>query len=570
MNIASPKQLERWLNGKPRAWAVSISARATLRSLPALAVWGVERSGFYANTELPLAVFRETLIAVAAATEPTKDIKALALAAAITSTRAAKATITAGDEVPYITTGTAMATVYANASDAPKAAATNALATVSDASYAVTNLDATQDCWLAISSDARALATSLSDTPVAALLREPLWPQNDGPHWARDGWAALRNSNALRDAGFAPWFDWYESLLPLPGASRTDRFGPALTRRIALQPSEWWDRGAEAVNADITAWLAEQDAEKAVPPQVPAAYRFNHEDERIGLTPLNATATDLTATQAFLNDLRERADQAAQRLENARNAAPFLADEVSRLRDFLPTSAVDLNPHLLRGRLITIDATVMTLQSAGPSRELADDPAIQVTALALAGRELLLCFPDLRTREREEIARAIPLGQERQVTEALAEASKAAARAPDVVTEQAAAALETMNAMAREAADGPPDAQRERIVEQMMVDRNFRSEVVRFGWDLWDRVQPGVLVGAKAVSKHAVIFGFAGLVSALTNPVYGVPAFGLAALFAGYGQINHGLKLLEELYTKRAKELRESAKKPKPDGQAPL
>ena len=395
------------------------------------------------------------------------------------------------------------------------------------------------------------LAQSGSD----ALQRTPLWTQADAPQWVRHSWTALCESKAFHDAGFAPWFAWYEALLPLSGTTPTDYFGTELTRRIALQPDEWWDRGAAAVNADIAAWLAERDAEKAVPTQVPAAYRFNQEGGRIGVEPLDSAATDPAAAQAFLDELRDRAVQAAERLESARNAVPFLAAEVSRLRDFLPTAAADLNPYLLRCRLATIDAAVVTLQSAGSSRELSDDPTMQVMGLSLIGRELLLSFPDLRTRERDEIARAIPPGQERQIVEALAETSKAAAQAPTVVTEQAVAALETISTLAREAADGPLEAQRERIVEQVMVDRNFRSEVARFGWNLWDRTQQGTL----ALAEHAPVLGFAALVGNLTNPALGT-ALGVFAVFASYGQVTHGLKLLHERFVKPEKEPKDSKK----------
>ncbi len=463
-------------------------------------------------------------------------------------------TYAAAARVAYATNDT---DIHAATADAVVSATADAAA-ISPAAFTAS--------WKAVESDACTLTIGEASDPVISLLRTPLWPQAKTPAWARKCWTALCGDSALRKAGFAPWFDWYEGLLPLSGTTPSDRFGPPLTRRIALQPQGWWDRGAKAVNADIAAWLAEQDAETAVPPQVPAAYRFTEQGGRIGLAPQDVTATNLAAAQAFLDELRERAVQAAERLENARNAVPFLEAEVSRLRDFLPAAAADLNPFLLRCRLVSIDAAVVTLQTAGASRELADDPTMQVTGLALIGRELMLSFPDQRNREREEIARAIPPGQERQIAKALAEVSKVAAQAPEVVTEQAAAALVTMSTMTCEAADGPADAQRERIVEQVVVNRNFLSEVVRFGWDIWDRVQRGALDGAEVVLKHAPIFGFAGLVSALTDPVFGVPAFGFVALFAGYDQIERGLKLLERLIPEHAKELKKPAKKLKADG----
>ncbi|KAA1056044.1 hypothetical protein FH063_005019 [Azospirillum argentinense] len=470
---------------------------------------------------------------------------AKAAAKAVAANAPLKATVKAAAEA-----ATAYA-AYAAAYAADAADAADAAAKAADAAATATKPAGVS--WRAVSNDVQVLTSSGPGDPMAMLLQTSLWPEADVPIWARKGWNLLRGDNALRDAGFAPWFAWYEDLLPPSGATPTDHFGKELTRRIALQPDEWWDRGAEAVNTDIAAWLAERDVKKAVPAQVPAAYRFSQEGKRIGVAPLDTGTTDPKSAQAFLDELRERAEMAAERLESARNAVPFLADEVSRLHNFLPAAAADLNPYLLRCRLASIDAAVATLQAAGSSRELSDDPTMQVTGLALIGRELLLSFPDLRTREREEIARAIPLGQEQRITDFLTETSKAAAQAPEVVSKQAVAALEAMAAMAQEAVDGPVEALRERIVEQIVVDRNFRSEAVRFGWRLWERMQPGALDGAEAVSKHFLIFGFAGLVGTLTTPVLGI-----AALFAGYGQIDRALKLLEEQFTKYTKEAKNS------------
>lgn len=546
----------------------AIVTRAALRTLPTLG--GAELSLFATSVpaDLALLVFQATLTSMAIAVSQADDAELLSARAAEvafsvhTAARAANTDVTIRSGAMRAAEASAYA-VRAAATCASEDAALavqvgiNRTAAISIATVGnIPSRVASKRMWRAVSNDALVLMAHSVQDPVKTLLQSPLWPHSDAPEWAHKCWAALTDDQILLSAGFTPWFEWYERLLPLPGSTLTASFTPDLIRRIAQQPGEWWNRETKAVNRDIAAWLAEPEAITDMPPQMPAAFRFRTEGGQIKLAPLNTTATDSIPAQVFLDDLRERAAAVVERLESARNAVPFLASEVTRLHDFLPIVVSDLNPYLLRGRLVTIEAAVESLHSAGASRELSDDPTIQVTALAYAGRELLLCFPDLRSREREEIARSIPLGQEQSIAESLTADAKAAALVPEVVTEEAAAALDTISTMAREAVDGTVDAQRVRIVEQVAVVRNFRSEVVRFGWDLWDQVKPGALDGAGLVSKHAVIFGFAGLVSSITNPVVG-----LAALFAGYGQVNRALELLEEQFTKRAKELEESEKK---------
>ncbi len=573
VTITSKEELERWLSDKPREWAVAIAARAALRVVPVLGTEGERRGRTDARVGVDLPVFRAVFLSSTMLGCKAKDRKALAIAAFAASRAAlAAANVAASSNVAAASNVDAAAAAAgvaafnsAAAADAVRSAANTAAygayvayddaypgaADAADAAAAFAADAAVAEVWAALSRDARTLAAAASDAPVATLLRTPLWPGSDIPAWVQKGWALLRDAEALKAAGFDVWFDWYEGLLPLKGSTPTDHFGPDLTRRIALQPPEWWDRGAEAVNADIAAWLAERDAVRNLPPQQPADLQFRTAaDWRIGVAPQDIRASDPAAAQAFLDELRERAADAARRLETARNAAPFLADEVARLCAFLPENAEDLNPYRLRNRLATIDAAVMTLQTAGPSRELADDPVIQVTALALVGRELGLCFPDLRTRERDEIARSIPVGQERPIVEALAETPAAAAAAPDMVDAQAVEGLEIITTMARESLDGPPDAQRERIVEQVVVDRNFKSEAAKLGWRLWDLLT-GPTAGAGV--RHALVFGYAALLTRL-----GSRELGAASVLSGHGQTDRALKLLEEQFRQHAKDLKDA------------
>jgi hypothetical protein len=108
--------------------------------------------------------------------------------------------------------------------------------------------------WSYVVHDANAL---LANDHVEALLQQPLWPGDSGiPDWACMVWDDFQSSSLHQKLGFAPWMAWYEALLPLQnGAVPRNIFGRELALKIALQPKEWWERGAKAVNADVAGWL---------------------------------------------------------------------------------------------------------------------------------------------------------------------------------------------------------------------------------------------------------------------------------------------------------------------------
>lgn len=603
--IDSRHKLKEWLSDKPIGILQALAPRISLRVLPLLSglteggvspkqecelLLSVFRANFLSTVEASTPDGRTTLIEAARAAEKAvgQELKSMvrytvgmsaAYAASRWTPEAAYAAHTATRYAAMAAEKAASAASANSLKDAIDAALKETQAS-SDAIARISGESAKEIVWGSITDDINFLSDCNMKNTIYDLLASPLWIGGNIPSLINDHWSNLKEKQIFIHAGFQVWFDMYdEVLLPKKDCDLIFSINSSIAQRIASQTDEWWSRTPNEINDEITQWIYNgpssgsppEPPEPPEPPlnpdsgadvssQVPAAFKFGIEDDRIGLIPSDGMVNNPSIAQEFLDDLRERAIQAGERLESAGNAVPFLAAEVARLRDFLPTAATDLNPFLLRCRLASIDGSVTTLQTAGPSRELADDPTMQVTALSIIGRELMLCFPDLRTRERDHIARAVQ-GQERQIAEALAPTPEAAAAARDVVTEDAAAGLAVMAEMVHEAAEGPAEALRERIVEQVMVDRNFRSEVVRFGSRLVDEVQSGMLDEAKAVSKQAVVFGFAGLVGVLANPVLGG-----VALFAGYGQINRGLKLVEEYFTKHAKDLKGAAKTPKAEG----
>jgi hypothetical protein len=131
--------------------------------------------------------------------------------------------------------------------DELRKAAANAAA---NAGYAA---NAADTIWREVSTDAQWL-TNHDKAP--ALLKQPLWTTAPMPAGIAAGWAAFKASAEAAEHGYAPWIAWYEALVPLPPhAAPRNIFGAQLTRRIALQPKEWWEREPAAVNADLAKLL---------------------------------------------------------------------------------------------------------------------------------------------------------------------------------------------------------------------------------------------------------------------------------------------------------------------------
>jgi hypothetical protein len=264
LNFTSRERFERWLESQPVDWARAIATRTALRVLPLTTdifrdsipvdqqinlLFCVVRANFISSS-----VYREMVPELIIGMTATRTAAAAKVAAACAAAAANAATATAAAAVeaalPDNETGYSH---YGHISVYSSAAA---------AAYPAYIIE--EAAWLDVSADAQWLADGHGDG--GDLLRQKLWLTTDGvPAWVTEYWRKLKAASRVIDAGFAPWLAWYEALVPLVRRKKpVAYFSPELARRIALQPNEWWDRGAKACNADIARWMEEEKSDDSL------------------------------------------------------------------------------------------------------------------------------------------------------------------------------------------------------------------------------------------------------------------------------------------------------------------
>ena len=274
VEISSLKDLEKWLEDKPRDWAQVIALRAGVRALPAIAPLLNELNlQSDLKNQLTLGIGRAFFISRVAARSITEIKNAITDAA-------------------YVAVDTSYAASYV-AESYYVADAVYAASRVSDAAFAVYTAD------VALSYDVQWLEDHQAEEGASAqLLALPLWPEAENPlakEWTSLKWALLD-----LDPNWLFWRDWYQALLdgtPHPGLSPSEQ--KEIYQTIALFEPEFWDEGAAVVNARIAELVQEvKERREEVPPPVdfddledieiepqkPGALRFKTiEDGKIGL-----------------------------------------------------------------------------------------------------------------------------------------------------------------------------------------------------------------------------------------------------------------------------------------------
>lgn len=174
----------------------------------------------------------------------------------------------------------------------------------------------------------------------------------------------------VRAANYAPWINWYQSLLTGDGPS-ADYFGPDLILRIAQQPDEWWDRPAEKVNADIAAWLAERDAQAPIIPEPEPGTTFGITDDgRIGFMPSGVpSAEEIVANEGLLEVLGETVDDLTALVAGS-NAFALLYKGIGKYAACLRQQPLSLNRLYARG--IVLESTRAHLQKGIEAGDLPD------------------------------------------------------------------------------------------------------------------------------------------------------------------------------------------------------
>lgn len=182
-----------------------------------------------------------------------------------------------------------------------------------------------------------------------ALIRRPLWPTH-APADIRDRWTRERLLLGSAVHGTKIWVDWYDRRLKgrAQGFDLSPDADAEMNRRLIAQDNEWWERDPAAVNADIAAWLAEQQWHDLVSRvdrisktvEAGAVPDFSsHEAESALNTMTEAAANVLAALEAvmppaaggnyFETDDILPADSQAQEAAHPSLAAPQLPDTVA-------------------------------------------------------------------------------------------------------------------------------------------------------------------------------------------------------------------------------------------------
>lgn len=477
--IESRAALEAWLNGEPQDVAIAIATRAALQALPLVAGGdAVMKLDAPLRIRLLFAASRCLLVSsIATVGNATEDTRRAATTALVSYTRADDATAMAVLTAYYNDTTYAAAASYA--------AAAAAAASVDPASV-----------WRAVEADCREFDTGKS---VAEVMRLPIW-HGAPPDWARAAWRDITESQELLDAGFTPWLRWYEAAAAFDAPTAQDYFGAELSHKIALRPNEWWERGAEAVNADIAEWLAPLKA--AEMQQSPATRRFGAVDGRIDLLPPAPQPSNPRMAETLLAEFRRKAAQLRQRLRNSNAVDPRAGQALDELLDALPEQAAALETGLLLSRGRSVD-TLLRAFTEGNEAELFPGAVAEIADVVESLADLKACYPEIREIERERRAQQVVKIGVTVVVQGVRTLAAGAAQAGGAVADPAQAALQDVADKAKNAATEA--LQEELAGDAMAVGHNFVKAAVQ--WALRETKDIGA--GAYKGFKQKTIEGLA-------------------------------------------------------------
>lgn len=255
-DFKNEKELEDWLEDKPVEWAQVIAHRAAMRVLPLLAEEWRTAAPIERKQGLTLAVFRANFISRVAGTYPTRDVTDIALSASHSASRSTSSAASSPTSLAAAVNSARSATFAARSASSSSSAARSAAARSAIAAAAAAR---SSTVWRSFSSDAQWLLEREKAPPaeqVKALLKVALWHEKM-PAWIRQEFDRLFEETRSDSENWNHWMLWYSAAAAFDGGPTYDYFTQALELRITEQPDKWWDRGAEAVNADIVKWAWE-------------------------------------------------------------------------------------------------------------------------------------------------------------------------------------------------------------------------------------------------------------------------------------------------------------------------
>ena len=247
VKITSEEELKNWLEDKPNDWAQVIAARAALRVLPIALTdeFVIEYDDF------TLALLSSTLISWAAGNITSYRIHFRN--ASIIDSAATTGNSSAHDAIFAIYC--ANETAYRN----NRAAATS---TTFFAARAVT--PEVEFIWLSIEDDIKFLERSSAKYPAMNLTSAPLWSSQNVASEILHQWQKARSNLLEIDNNFIHWIDWYERRLlgkdsgfDIPHDKDRTEDKAILIKLADATNQEFWDKGAEYVNAQLGEWLRE-------------------------------------------------------------------------------------------------------------------------------------------------------------------------------------------------------------------------------------------------------------------------------------------------------------------------
>lgn len=458
--IESRAALEAWLESKPRAVAQAIATRAALRTLSLVG----------GNNTATLDLSLRTRLMSGA-------LRCILLSSTVTGRNTSRSFRHATDAafVYADTAFVAHAAAWATHAAASAARVANTTALAAEAAEAVTlTVHASVDpasVWRAVEADCREFDTGKS---VAEVMRLPIW-HGAPPDWAREAWRDITESQELLDAGFAPWLRWYEAAAAFDAPTTQDYFGAELSSKIALQPDEWWKRGAEAVNADIVEWLAPLKADDMR--QSPAARRFGAVDGRIDLLPPAPQPSNPRMAEILLAEFRRKAVQLRGRLQGHNAVDPRAGQALDELLDALPEQATELETGLLLSRGRSVD-TLLRAFTEGNEAELFPGVVAEIADVVESLADLKACYPEIREIERERRAQQVVKIGVTVVVQGMQTLAAGAAQSGGAVAPPAQAALQDVADKAKNAAT--EKLQEELAGDAMAVGHNFVKAAVQW------------------------------------------------------------------------------------------
>ena len=331
LEITKQEQLEKFLVDKPAHWSQLIAARTALRVLP-LALYKMPEQ-FWKHTLR--ACFMPWAAGRFPGYDPGRDMSESNRSTTYFVDLAARETsfhLTARETRHSITDPVASSAVYSAALSVACAAGSAFMSAgrasrsaALSAEYAVRSVGSAG--WRSISIDVDRLTKRASGKASADLALSPFW-SGETPPLITACWKSWTENEAA--SHYAPWINWYQSLLTGNGPS-ADYFGPELTLRIAQQPDKWWDRPAAFVNADISAWLAEAHENVVeIPQPEPGLVGTIDADGLVGFARSGeASADELAAVAGLLQVLMGTAEDLVALLagNNSVAIAPGIAPQ---------------------------------------------------------------------------------------------------------------------------------------------------------------------------------------------------------------------------------------------------